>query len=236
MMEIGAIAFDLDDTLCDYQGVKESALLHLAASVSHNRSTQERFIAAYKLNEPRLFKSFLTKTISLEDYRAHRFSDALISCSLNPSPTVIRDLNVEYMRRCNREVQLFPESLDVLHYLFSERIPLALITNGPADGQRTKILSLGIGQYFDAVLISGEVQLAKPDARIFEKAAHDLNVELSSVLMVGDSLIEDYRGALNAGAQSVLIDREGHAQNKPGTQRITNLKELLHVRAGNSNH
>lgn len=226
-MEIEAIAFDLDDTLCDYQGAKESALLHLAASVSYNRSTQERFIAAYKLNEPRLFKSFLTKTISLEDYRTHRFGNALISCSINPSPTVIRDLNEEYMRRCNREVQLFPESLDVLHHLFSERFPLALITNGPADGQRAKIHSLGIGQYFDIVLISGEVQLAKPDARIFGKAAHDLKIDLSRLLMVGDSIIEDYGGALKAGAQATLIDREGRAREKPDVHRITNLKELL---------
>jgi FMN phosphatase YigB (HAD superfamily) len=47
------------------------------------------------------------------------------------------------------------------------------------------------------------------------------------MLMVGDSINDDYHGALKAGAQALLVDRDGRAAGVPGIQRITNLKELL---------
>lgn len=227
MTQAEAIAFDLDDTLCDYKGAKDSALMHLAATISKSKVVQEGFIAAYHLSEPRLFRSFLTKNISIEDYRTQRFHGPLTASRLNPSPTVLNELNAEYMRRCNEEVQLFPEALDVLRTLYAERVPLALITNGPSDGQRTKIHALGIDHYFDTILISSETMIAKPDARIYAKAAYSLCVNVNEMLMVGDSMNDDYHGALSAGAQAVLMDRDGRAAKVPGIKRITNLKELL---------
>jgi phosphoglycolate phosphatase-like HAD superfamily hydrolase len=38
-----------------------------------------------------------------------------------------------------------------------------VITNGPGDTQRHKLAATGIDQHFDAIVISGEVGVAKPD-------------------------------------------------------------------------
>ena len=49
-------------------------------------------------------------------------------------------------------------------------VPVALVTNGPPDIQRLKIEQAGVGAYFTAVVISGELGIGKPDPAIFGHA------------------------------------------------------------------
>ena len=44
---------------------------------------------------------------------------------------------------------------------------LGLITNGASDHQREKIEGAGIGSYFEAILISGDIGIRKPEIQIF---------------------------------------------------------------------
>ena len=218
-----AIAFDLDDTICDYKGAKEAALTHVANTVSTQLRTRQGFLASYRIHEPRLFKTVLSRAISIEEYQTRRFQMPLESNRLPASPEKIKELNSTYMRRCNEEIQLFPEVIVVLRGLRNFGVPLALIINGHSDGQRTKINALGLWRYFDSIIISSEVRAAKPDARIYQIAAEALNVEPRELLMVGDSLHDDYRGALHAGCQALLLNREA---SESTAEIITDLKEI----------
>lgn len=222
-----AIAFDLEDTLCNHQEAQTNALRFVAAIASKHRSRQESFLAAYRLNEPRLYRAALSSMISVEDYRRKRFQVAFAMSGIPFPEEKIGSLNRTYAQRCNEEARIFPETLGVIQQLHALQVPLAIITNGPSEGQRTKISALGIGRYFSAVLISAEERVAKPDARIYIRAAESLGVDVSGILMVGDSLKDDYHGALNAGAQAVLLDREGRASGQEGIAVIHNLRELL---------
>jgi FMN phosphatase YigB (HAD superfamily) len=61
---------------------------------------------------------------------------------------------------------------------------------------------------FDAIVTSGEVGVAKPDARIFEIAARLLGVPTAAAWHVGDSLSTDVAGAHNAGlAAAIWLNR-----------------------------
>lgn len=223
--QVQGIAFDLDDTLCDYATSKRNALAHLATTISTSAGTQEHFIASYRLNEPHLYKAFLNKSLSIEDYRRRRFQIPLKAVRITPSITRIDNLNRAYMKRCNEGVELFPEAIDVLDKLQSTGFPLALITNGPSDGQRTKLKALGIEDRFKSILISAETRLVKPDARIFHAAADALGISIDGLLMVGDSIKDDYSGAVRAGAQALLIDRSSRP-NSVGIKRVKDLSEL----------
>lgn len=46
---------------------------------------------------------------------------------------------------------------------------LGLLTNGDSDAQWEKINQIGLEEYFDAVLVSGDVCLEKPNPKIFFK-------------------------------------------------------------------
>lgn len=88
-----------------------------------------------------------------------------------------------------------PGLLDAL----AGRYKLGLITNGYADSQRWRLSACGIAGRFQAVVISDEVGLRKPDPRIFAIALRTLGVRPEEALYVGDSLSDDYAGARNAG-------------------------------------
>jgi beta-phosphoglucomutase len=64
--------------------------------------------------------------------------------------------------------------------------------------------------FFDFVVVSAEVGLAKPDARIFDVVAGKAGVPRQRILYVGDHVGDDVEGARGAGMDAVLIDRGNH--------------------------
>jgi putative hydrolase of the HAD superfamily len=82
---------------------------------------------------------------------------------------------------------------------------LGLLTNGPSDIQRLKLAGSGLAGCFDAVVISGEVGLGKPDPTVFADVLTRLGVEPEDAVMVGDSWERDVVGALGAGVAAVWV-------------------------------
>jgi len=78
------------------------------------------------------------------------------------------------------------------------RFLLGLITNGPSNAQWEKIRELGVAQYFDVILVSGDLAWEKPDERIFLEACNALGVRPGECLMVGDKLETDIVGGRQA--------------------------------------
>ncbi len=66
---------------------------------------------------------------------------------------------------------------------------------------------LGLLDAFDAVVVSGEVGVHKPDPGIFQEAGRRLGVSPSAILHVGDSAREDRDGARAAGWAAVRLRR-----------------------------
>jgi putative hydrolase of the HAD superfamily len=63
--------------------------------------------------------------------------------------------------------------------------------------------------WFDCVVISGELGVTKPDARIFREALGKLAMEGENVWHVGDNLATDVGGARAAGIHSIWLNRNG---------------------------
>jgi putative hydrolase of the HAD superfamily len=103
---------------------------------------------------------------------------------------------------------VFPEARAVLEAL-RPRVKLAMITNGASDIQRAKIVGSGLADFFDLILVSGEVGFGKPKPEIFRLAIDRLDVDEASAVMVGDSLARDIAGAAGVGMRSVWVNRLG---------------------------
>src|SRR5690606_25197336 len=103
-----------------------------------------------------------------------------------------------------------------------------MITNGYADSQRKRLRACGIEQYFHSLVISDEVGIRKPDPSIFELALDELGQDQGEVLFVGDSLQDDYRGAINAGIDFCFYNRDGIKLTEAETPKyeVANLAEL----------
>ncbi len=99
----------------------------------------------------------------------------------------------------------------LLRCLQARKHPMAVVTNG-SKSQQDKIEALGASRYFEVVLVSEELGIAKPDPRIFRQALSRLNTAPDRSVFVGDSMEHDIAGARNAGMMTVYI-RKGKAEN-----------------------
>jgi HAD superfamily hydrolase (TIGR01549 family) len=104
---------------------------------------------------------------------------------------------------------LIPGAAETLRALKDQGYPLALVADGPA-GTFTNVLGhYGLLPLFDALAISGLVGVEKPDPRIFHHAMEQLHIppaEYRQVLMVGNNLARDVKGANQLGMLSVWLD------------------------------
>ena len=66
---------------------------------------------------------------------------------------------------------------------------------------------LGINAFFNAVVVSEENGWRKPSSHIFQDALNKLQVQADEAVYVGDSPIEDIKGAKEAGLKTVLFPR-----------------------------
>ena len=99
----------------------------------------------------------------------------------------------------------------LLRCLQARKHPMAVVTNG-SESQRDKIETLDATRYFEAVLISGEVGIAKPDPGIFRQALSRLDAAPGQTVFVGDSMEHDIAGARKAGMMTVYI-RKGEVED-----------------------
>lgn len=94
--------------------------------------------------------------------------------------------------------------------------------------QNKRIRKSNISKYLDDIIISEEVKVAKPDAKIFELALNNVDyTNKSNLLMVGDSLTSDIQGGINFGIDTCWFNpnKINKTKIKP-TYEISNLVEL----------
>jgi FMN phosphatase YigB (HAD superfamily) len=110
---------------------------------------------------------------------------------------------------------------------------LGLLSNFD-DGQcgHEVLADTGVADLFEAVVISADVRLRKPDRRIFEHMRDRLKLDPHEILFVGDTPRDDVLGASEAGMKTVWISK-GQARIPEGIPDpdfiITDLSDLPRV-------
>lgn len=107
------------------------------------------------------------------------------------------------------QAELIPGAAQTVHQLKQRGYPLALVADGPAGTFRNVLAQQSLYESFDAYAISQEVGVTKPDARMFRHALTQLRIpptEYHRVVMVGNNLARDIKGANALGLISVWLD------------------------------
>jgi putative hydrolase of the HAD superfamily len=137
------------------------------------------------------------------------------------------DRYVAAKERIADEVQPFPEAVATLRALRGLGIRVGVLTNGPSGFQRRKLDVSGLGPELDAIAISGELGVAKPERAAFDKALALLDTRAEETAMVGDSLENDVLGAMNAGlAAAVWMPGKRTGDLPPGAHLARELTEV----------
>lgn len=87
--------------------------------------------------------------------------------------------------------------------------------------------SLKVDSQFEFIIASLVFGVEKPDKRIFMKACEQGNTTPENTLHVGDSVIDDFDGARDAGLHALLIDRSREPDIVNG--RISTLTQVSEV-------
>jgi len=85
-------------------------------------------------------------------------------------------------------------------------VELGIISNFDSRIHRV-LLALGLSSFFDSITISTEVGAAKPDATIFKVALAKHNCSPHLAWHIGDSIKDDYEGAIAAGLKGIWLER-----------------------------
>jgi putative hydrolase of the HAD superfamily len=99
--------------------------------------------------------------------------------------------------------RLSSDARRTLDELRARRLKLGVVTNGVGPRQRRKIEALGLTHAFDAILVSEEEGVRKPDAEIFRRALARCGVAAREAVFVGDHPVADVDGAHRAGLIAV---------------------------------
>ena len=105
--------------------------------------------------------------------------------------------------------RLTDEAIETLNGMRDRSLRIGLICNiGRSSGKilRDLLRTIRILDFFAATIFSDEIGIRKPDKRIFEAAASRLNVEISTIVHVGDHPEADAWGAKQAGMKAVLLE------------------------------
>ncbi|ABN69193.1 HAD-superfamily hydrolase, subfamily IA, variant 1 [Staphylothermus marinus F1] len=104
----------------------------------------------------------------------------------------------------------FPDSEKALIELKRRNLKIAFLGNvlfWPGMATRIILEQNNLLKYADITLFGDEIGVQKPDKEVFEILADQANCKINEILHVGDSLINDFAGALIAGARATLLKR-----------------------------
>jgi len=222
---VRAVCFDLDGTLGGYAGDFNAFLALLRAELMLYACDMNSFAGLVREELARdgalTLERVLERVLGRLDQRPTAELPGLVDAALGAYA---------------EEVRAAPGASAMLQRLERAGVPLALVSNGPVDMQRTALRALGFERYFRAVLISGDPDVAarKPAARIFSLACVALEASPQEVLMAGDNLEADIRGALDYGLEAVFVgaDAEAARLGVPAVGGLEPLDALLRERYG----
>jgi putative hydrolase of the HAD superfamily len=120
------------------------------------------------------------------------------------------------------------EVLDVLR----EHYPLAVVTDAQSAYARGELHKVGLLDYFDLIVVSGDHGYRKPDRRLFQFALDGMGVAAANTLYVGNDMHRDIFGAQEVGMTTVKFESDQgadvHLDCAPD-YTITDFRDLLKI-------
>lgn len=199
-LAINAVFFDLDNTLIETRKGDNQTCRKLAEELTQEYGIPEDVSVKITTTYLKLFRKCPDNMINtLDAWRTILWTKALGEKYSYLAKQV-------YERWLYLRYYYLMLSSDVISMLRQLRIKylIGLITNGPSNAQWEKIHKLSLEQYFDIILVSGDLPWEKPEREIFRKACRFLNVKPDSCIMVGDKLETDILGGIEAGLKGTI--------------------------------
>ena len=202
---IKALFFDIDDTILDYdqcalftvgRACETLGVPYSEAVQTEYRRVDDALWAQQKLG-------ILTIPEVLEQRNAHMMDYLGLTDGISFQEAFIAAF---------AESAALVEGVEtVLRHCADKGYPMYCASNGFMDVQINRLQKAGVLHYFKELFVSQTIGYEKPNIRFFEHCLRETGYAPDEVLMIGDSLLADIKGALNAGWNVCYLNRH----NKP---------------------
>ncbi|MGK5545707.1 HAD family hydrolase [Streptomyces sp. URMC 127] len=112
------------------------------------------------------------------------------------------------------------EVLEGLAHLRASGWTIGIVTNGASDIQRAKLTATGLADLVDGVAVSGDLEIRKPDLRLFELAASRCNANLTDGGWMAGDKPGDIVGGHRAGLRTIWLRGGLWADGLPAAHHI----------------
>ena len=213
-MNIRALLFDVNGTLVDIETDEHMEAAYRA--ISHFLSYQGILLHRWEVHA--LYFQIMKEQFAAtrETYpefdvvavwrellcrQATSYTHAIPAGKLQEMPLFLAELQRGI---CRKRLCLFPQEQEVLSRL-KERYPMAVVSDAQSAYAVPELKSVGIFEYFDPIIISGDFGYRKPEARLFQHALERLGVPGDEAVFIGNDRYRDVFGAKQLGMKTVLF-------------------------------
>jgi putative hydrolase of the HAD superfamily len=137
------------------------------------------------------------------------FRELLRGLGQPTSPDDVERLGEFFRASSARTFRVEPYAAPLLASIRRSGCRVGLVSNTEAVLTRFDLRRSGLAGCFDAIVLSSEEGLAKPDPRIFAQALALLGVSAERTVFVGNDLHADIAGAQGAGLRAVYVNPAG---------------------------
>lgn len=223
--------FDLDHTLWDFDTNAKNTLTEIYTEFElHVKVTPvfEDFYKRYIYHNEILWDRYQKGFISADELKWKRMWRTLLDFKIGDE-TLSKELSARFLEILPTKKEVFPYTMEILHYLKEKKYHIHLITNGFEKTQWSKIRNSGLDKYITHVITSEGSNSLKPKKEIFEFALQKANAGLRESVMIGDNLDADIQGAMNAGMDTVFVNHINATTTLKPTYTITHLDQLENI-------
>lgn len=194
--------FDLDDTLYDFRANSHTSLAETYRIASLHRwwpSVDEWRDHYHRINDE-LWELYAPGLISRQQLRHDRFFRPLTEagCPDWLAEALYPRLDHVYLDLLAHKSGTVPGAIGIVDSLRRHGLRIGILSNGFKQVQYGKLSSTGLMPIVDCVVLSDEIDINKPDPRIFDFACRKAGTSPDRCLMIGDNPSTDIIGAINA--------------------------------------
>ena len=193
-MRFPYLLFDADDTLFDFP--KASSQAFSAMCRAHDVPDTAQVRQLYHDINRVLWDAFDRGEVTKEFVTLERFVRFFQALGLERDPAAA---NRDYLAALGSGVYPLPHAEEVCRLLVEQGYRLYIVTNAVASVQRSRLQGSVFAQLITDAFISEEAGASKPDRAYYDYVLSRIpGATRENVLVIGDSLATDIRGANNA--------------------------------------
>lgn len=200
---------DLDDTLYDFSAASREAFKETYDLLHYERffDSFDHYTSIYSPYNLELWGLYGEGKITKEELNRRRYSHPLETVGIT-DPGLASTFCREALSRIPTKGNLIPGATELLEYL-RPKYRMFILSNGFKELQSRKMQTAGIDGYFDALILSEDIGVNKPNRELYEHALQSTGSRLEESIMIGDMFETDIVGAANIGMQQIYFNPKG---------------------------